>query len=102
MKLLQQLHRKGTTILMISHDMDSVADYAERVIILREGQVMIDAPPWEAFADESMLRQAAVLPPQLCVLNQRLQDLGYSAQSAEEFRQALFQLIEEGERKPCL
>lgn len=102
MKLLQQLHRKGTTILMISHDMDSVADYAERVIILREGQVMIDAPPWEAFADESMLRQAAVLPPQLCVLNQRLQDLGYSAQSAEEFRQALFQLIEEGERKSCL
>ncbi|SHN73027.1 ABC transporter ATP-binding protein [Desulfitobacterium chlororespirans] len=102
MKLLQQLHREGTTILMISHDMDSVADYAERVIILREGQVMIDAPPWEAFADESMLRQAAVLPPQLCVLNQRLQDLGYSAQSAEEFRQALFQIIEEGERKPCL
>lgn len=102
MKLLQQLHREGTTILMISHDMDSVADYAERVIILREGQVMSDAPPWEAFADESMLRQAAVLPPQLCVLNQRLQDLGYQAQSAAEFRRALFQIIEEGERKSCL
>lgn len=102
MKLLQQLHREGTTILMISHDMDSVADYAERVIILREGQVMRDAPPWEAFADESMLRQAAVLPPQLCVLNQRLQDLGYQAQSAAEFRRALFQIIEEGERKSCL
>ncbi len=102
MKLLQQLHREGTTILMISHDMDSVADYAERVIILRGGQVMRDAPPWEAFADESMLRQAAVLPPQLCVLNQRLQDLGYQAQSAAEFRRALFQIIEEGERKSCL
>ena len=102
MKLLQQLHREGTTILMISHDMDSVADYAERVIILRGGQVMRDAPSWEAFADESMLRQAAVLPPQLCVLNQRLQDLGYQAQSAAEFRRALFQIIEEGERKSCL
>lgn len=101
MKLLQQLHRKGTTILMISHDMDSVADYAERVVLLQEGQVIIDAPPWEAFADESILRQAAVLPPQLCVLNQRLKDLGYQAKSAEEFRRIVFHSIEEGERKPC-
>lgn len=102
MELLQQLHKKGTTILMITHDMDIVAEYTERVIVLQKGRVLMDAPTWEALGNSEMLGQAAILSPQICALSQRLMDLGLRLTSAEEFRRALFEVIEEGDQALCL
>jgi len=99
MELLQQLHREGTTILMISHDMDNVLEYAERVILMQEGRIILDAPPWEAFTQKTAFEQGAIRPPQLAVLQQRLRDLNFQANSVSEFRQSLLQIIEEGKRQ---
>ncbi len=102
MELLDQLHKKGTTILMITHDMDIVAEYTERVIVLQRGHVLRDAPTWEALSNSDILRQAAILPPQISALSQRLMDLGLRPTSAEEFRRALVKVIEEGNQALCL
>lgn len=102
MELLHQLHKKGTTILMISHDMDIVAEYAERLIVLQKGHVLRDAPTWKALGDFEILRQAAILPPQICALSHRLLDLGLRPTSAEEFRRTLVGVIEEGNQALCL
>lgn len=102
MELLQQLHRTGTTILMISHDMDIVAEYTERVIVLQKGHVLRDAPTWETLGNSEILRRAAILPPQICALSQRIMDLGLRPTSAEEFRGSLVRVIEEGDRALCL
>lgn len=102
MELLNQLHKKGTTILMITHDMDIVAEYTERVIVLQKGRVLRDAPTWEALGNPDILRQAAILPPQIRDLSQRLLDLGLRPTSAEEFRRALVKVIEEGNQVLCL
>lgn len=102
MELLQQLHRTGTTILMISHDMDIVAEYTERVIVLQKGHVLRDAPTWEALGNSEILRRAAILPPQICALSQRITDLGLRPTSAEEFRGSLIRIIEKGDQALCL
>lgn len=102
MELLRQLHRNGTTILMISHDMDIVAEYAERVIVMQGGQVLSDGPTWEVLGKVDILRQAAVLSPQICALSQRLEDLGLRPNAVEEFRRTLIRTLEEGELVLCL
>lgn len=102
MELLRQLHKSGTTILIISHDMDIVAEYAKRVIVMQAGQVLSDALTWEVLSNVDILRQAAVLPPQICALSQRLKDLGLSPNSPEEFRKTLVHILEGGERVLCL
>jgi energy-coupling factor transport system ATP-binding protein len=103
MELLRQLHEKGTTILMISHDMDIVAEYAQRVIVMQKGCILRDAPTWEALGDFEVLRQAAILPPQICALSQRLMDFDLSRpKSAEDFRTKLMQVLEEENKILCL
>lgn len=102
MKLLHQLHKEGTTLLMITHDMDIAVEYTERLIVLQKGYVLRDAPTWEALSNFEILRQATILPPQICVLSQGLMDLGLRPTSAEEFRRALVRVIEEGDQALCL
>ncbi|WP_407309302.1 ABC transporter ATP-binding protein [Desulfosporosinus sp. SB140] len=75
MTLIHQLHLAGTTIIMISHDMDLVAQYAQRVIVLKEGDILLDGHPHEVFANEKVLLDAAIVPPQLCRLSLRLSDI---------------------------
>lgn len=42
MKLLQRLRDEGHTIIMVSHDLDIVKDYAERIVIMEKGRIISD------------------------------------------------------------
>lgn len=75
MALVHKLHQAGTTIIMISHDMDLVAQSAQRVIVMKDGRISLDGPPREVFAEAGILSQSALVPPQLCRLSARLQDI---------------------------
>ncbi|EHQ89335.1 ABC transporter ATP-binding protein [Desulfosporosinus youngiae] len=75
MALIRKLHSAGTTIIMISHDMDLVAQYAKRVIVINDGRILLDSTPQDVFAKEQILRDSAIIPPQLCRLSSRLKDI---------------------------
>ncbi|WP_099156604.1 ABC transporter ATP-binding protein [Virgibacillus ndiopensis] len=47
MKLLWERHKQGTTIVMITHDMEIVHHYAERVIVINNGEIVADCNPNE-------------------------------------------------------
>ena len=51
--LLAELKRTGTTLLLVTHDMDDVAELADRVIALDNGQIIADGTPAEVFATAS-------------------------------------------------
>ena len=72
MELMRALNRAGTTILMISHDMEVVSDFARRVLVLSGGELAGDGPVREILSDEALLRGACVLPPQIPALAARL------------------------------
>ena len=62
--LALQMKENGRTIMIISHDMDFVARYADRVIVMTQGEVIKDGTPEEIFSDEVVMRRAMIKPPQ--------------------------------------
>ncbi|MFT3797992.1 ABC transporter ATP-binding protein [Microbacterium sp.] len=65
MHLLQELNTAGTTIIVVTHDMQLVAEYAHRTIVLGEGRVTMDAATSDVFASEAALRAAGLRMPPL-------------------------------------
>jgi energy-coupling factor transporter ATP-binding protein EcfA2 len=65
MDFLARLRRQGGhTIIIVTHEMPIVAAYAERVIALRKGQVLMDGSTREVFSRPDLLAETFVKPPQ--------------------------------------
>ncbi|WES63776.1 energy-coupling factor transporter ATPase [Microbacter sp. GSS18] len=65
MGLLRELNRGGTTILIVTHDMQLVAEYAERTLVLSQGRLLRDGPASDVLADDALLDEAGLRPPPL-------------------------------------
>lgn len=65
LSLLDDLQAGGTTILIVTHDMQVVAEHADRVIVVDEGRLAADGPVAEVFADEDLIGRAGLRPPPL-------------------------------------
>ena len=63
MKLLQTLNQQGKTILMITHDMELVYEYAHKVLLLHEGEIQYGGDVETFFAHTSLLEQASIKVP---------------------------------------
>ena len=72
MELVKNLNEAGHTIVMITHTMWVVAEYAHRVVLMREGRIVADGGVRELLADEAALAVAEVCPPQITRLGNRL------------------------------
>jgi energy-coupling factor transport system ATP-binding protein len=70
--LLCALHADGTTILVITHDMSLVANYAQQVVVLQQGKLLFHGTPDALFHQPDMLARARLTPPPLVDLSQRL------------------------------
>lgn len=69
MEMLRRLHQKGHTILIITHSMWVAAEYARRVILMKDGRLLADGPTREVFFQEALLAEAALHPPPLVKLS---------------------------------
>ena len=65
MDIIRHLHEQGTTVIMVCHDMEVVADFAERVIVMSDGRVVDQGPTFEVLRNRHTLRQASLVPPQI-------------------------------------
>lgn len=63
--ILQQLVRSGKTVIFISHEMDLVARYADQVIVMHAGAVVMQGTPAEIFSKEDELRSLSLMPPDI-------------------------------------
>jgi energy-coupling factor transport system ATP-binding protein len=72
MKLIDALHAGGKTIVIITHDMQMVAEHAQRVVVMNQGRVALDATPSEAFRQLDLLEKLSLRPPQVTQLAHRL------------------------------
>lgn len=68
------LHQHGTTILMVSHDMELVGDFAQRVLVLEEGQLIADGKVRDIFTQPEIWQDSAITPPQMAALSLCLGD----------------------------
>jgi len=70
MALIQRLNEQGHTILIITHAMAVAAEYARRVILMRDGRIVRDGSTREIFANESSLEALGLTaPPAVQVAN---------------------------------
>lgn len=77
MQIARSLHELGRTVVFVTHHMALVAEYARRVIVMKEGQILLDGTTEEAFAQVELVRTAHIIPPQITELGQHLpQELG--------------------------
>ena len=65
MEIIRRLHEKGTTVVMVCHDMEVVGDFAERVIVMNDGQVVAHGPTFDVLRNRSVLEAASLVPPQI-------------------------------------
>lgn len=76
-ELARQFHEeKQGTVLMITHDVDLIARYAQRLIVLHEGRVLLDGPTPEVFTQVEELKKSFVVPPVATRLAIELASLG--------------------------
>jgi energy-coupling factor transport system ATP-binding protein len=64
--------RYRSTVLMITHDVRLVAEWADRVIVLGNGRVRFDGLPADLFSETALLQEVGLLPPPLQVLSAEL------------------------------
>lgn len=77
LKKIQQLHKQeGTTIIMVSHNMDDIALLADKVAVLNHGKLMIFARPEEVFAQDELLQSAGLLKPEVMQLLEAIKKQG--------------------------
>ena len=77
MEYVKTLNQQGVTVIMVCHDMEIVLDYADHVIVMRDGKITADGETRKIFQDPSALTSSALLPPQIIGLSALLQADGY-------------------------
>ena len=77
LSLISHLHKTlGTTIVMVSHSMDDVAQLAERVLVMDHGRLVMDGVPGEIFTQREQLQKMGLDVPQVVELADRLRERG--------------------------
>jgi cobalt transport protein ATP-binding subunit len=82
MALLRRLHREGRTIIIITHVPWVAVEYAERALLMTQGQLLWDGPVRALCAHHDLHERAAFRPPDITLLSQYF---GMTALSVEEF-----------------
>lgn len=71
-QVLDALRDEAKTVIAISHDIDFVATHFSRIVVMGQGQVLVDGAPARVFAQADLLAGAYVEPPQMTRLARRL------------------------------
>lgn len=75
LKLLEVLKRvrdEGRTVVLITHDLDLLARYADRIVVLEAGRVVRDGPARRVLSDVEFLVEHGFIPTQVMLLSRRL------------------------------
>ncbi len=78
LNLVKKLHDEvGITIILVSHSMDDVADYVDRIIVMNKGKVAFDDVPKEVFRHRQELEAIGLAAPQVTYVMQGLKASGF-------------------------
>ena len=101
---IDRLHReKGITIILVSHSMEDVAKYADRLLVMNHGEKLFDGPPKEVFKHYKELEEVGLAAPQITYIVQDLRsrgiDIDDNITTIAEAKNAILALLSGGEKK---
>lgn len=77
LSILEDLHRKkNITILLVSHSMDEVARFAQRIIVMDKGEILMDGTPADIFRRHKELEKIGLAAPQAMYIMKELKEYG--------------------------
>jgi energy-coupling factor transporter ATPase len=98
-RLLQELNSTGVTIILISHNLDLIAEVAHKILLVKEGKVVAFCKKEEFFEDVERIRSAGLDLPQVVELVWKLREKGVTIKeeiSTEEELLTFFEKIGSG------
>lgn len=78
MDLFKNLQKQGRTIILITHNMDDVANYAEEMVVIHDAKVMAVGKPKDIFNDKELLTNDILTLPRSAVFAQKLSKKDFS------------------------
>ncbi len=92
--LIAKMHKElGITVILVSHSMEDVAQYVQRIIVMNSGQVMLDGAPKEVFRHYKELEAVGLAAPQVTYLMHDLKahglDVELDATTVEEAEKSI-------------
>ncbi len=96
---ISALHRQtGITIILVSHSMEDVAKYVDRIIVMNRGEVFMDDTPKEIFRQSEALESVGLAAPQVTYVMRQLHkifpELPEDVTTVEEAKEALLHCLE--------
>ena len=79
--MLKALHEEGMTIILVSHSMEDVAEYAERIIVMDQGRILYDDKVSEVFRQDKTLRELGLDIPFTSRLMKKLKAEGHEVRT---------------------
>lgn len=109
-EILQQIRelqkKTGMTVILVSHSMEDVAEYVDRIIVMNRGRVMYDDVPKEVFRHGKELEEVGLAPPQVTYILQELQRRGLQvdtdATTVEEAADVIMRALSRAGRESVL
>ena len=74
---IERLHETGITVILVSHNMEDVAYFCDRILVLNEGKLVGDGSPKEVFTQGAFLESIGLKPPEVTLLMQKLRQKGW-------------------------
>jgi energy-coupling factor transport system ATP-binding protein len=74
-QFILQMKTQEKTVIIVTHDVEFVAECNPRVLLMREGKIIADGEARKVLTDEDILTQASIVPPQIAQIFLQLRDL---------------------------
>ena len=75
---IKKLHESGITVILVSHNMEDVAYFCQRILVLYDGTLIADGAPREVFTKEKLIDSIGLKPPEVTILMRKLRQRGWS------------------------
>jgi len=76
--MISNIHKeKNTTVILVSHSMEDIAEYVDRMIVMNEGKIKYDGSPKDIFKKRYELEEIGLGVPQVTVVLDELRKKGY-------------------------
>ena len=72
METVREMAEHGCAVIMVCHDMEVVSDFAERLVVMANGEILARGVAAEIFSDADLMERAFVVPPQMVQLASEL------------------------------
>jgi energy-coupling factor transport system ATP-binding protein len=99
-QFILQMHTQKKTVIVVTHDVEFVAECNPRVLLMREGRIIADGEARKILTEQDTLTQASIVPPQVAEIFLQLRSLGVREDVIDiyEAQKILLEMLEKCEK----